>query len=55
MERQFVDVDRDAKMRRRYNQTRQTTSVADYTNRFRAAVLELGTARPDDATLLFDL
>ncbi len=41
------------RLRRRLASLKQTTSVAKYIDEFRTIVIELGSNKPDDDTVLF--
>ena len=53
LEKAFRDVDHVDRLRRRLASLRQTTSVAKYIDEFRTIVIELGSSKPDDDTVLF--
>lgn len=53
IEKAFRDVDHVDRLRRRLATLKQTTSVSKYIDLFRNIVVELGTAKPDDHTILF--
>lgn len=53
LEKAFRDVDHVDRLRRRLATLKQTTSVARYIDAFRDIVVELGTYKPDDNTVLF--
>ena len=53
LEKSFRDVDHVDRLRRRLASLRQVTSVQKYIDEFRTIVIELGSAKPDDDTVLF--
>ena len=53
LEKAFRDVDHVDRLRRRLASLKQTTSVQKYIDEFRTIVIELGSAKPDDDTVLF--
>lgn len=53
LEKAFRDVDHVDRLRRRLASLRQVTSVSKYIDEFRTVVIELGSAKPDDDTVLF--
>jgi hypothetical protein len=53
LEKAFRDVDHVDRLRRRLASLKQTHSVSKYIDTFRSIVIELGTSKPDDDTVLF--
>ncbi len=53
LEKAFRDVDHVDRLRRRLASLKQITSVAKYIDEFRTIVIELGSNKPDDDTVLF--
>ena len=53
LEKSFRDVDHVDRLRRRLASLRQVTSVQKYIDEFRTIVIELGSAKPDEDTVLF--
>lgn len=53
LEKAFRDVDHVDRLRRRLAALKQITSVSKYIDEFRTIIIELGSAKPDDDTVLF--
>jgi hypothetical protein len=53
LEKAFRDVDHVDRLRRRLAALKQITSVTKYIDEFRTIIIELGSAKPDDDTVLF--
>ena len=53
LEKAFRDVDHVDRPPRRLAALKQITSVTKYIDEFRTIIIELGSAKPDDDTVLF--